>query len=123
MRSRARACAGTRGTPTIPDRGQLAIRSRRERIPINRGSGTVEAFGAATVRNSSAANGRQERRLRSVPTETQRRELLDSALEQRLIIVGHSECAERKGLEVGREEKRVCLLLDFRGAPERDTPL
>lgn len=34
MRSRAGACAGTRGSPTIPDRGQLAIRLRRERIPL-----------------------------------------------------------------------------------------
>jgi hypothetical protein len=58
-----------------------------------------------------------------VPVELQRRESVDGALEQRRIIVGHSECAECEGLEVGREKQRLRLLLDFRRPPKGDQPV
>ena len=58
-----------------------------------------------------------------MPTESQRREPVESALEQRLVIVSHCERAEREGLEVGREEKRLGLVLDFGRAPQRDQPV
>src|SRR6266487_908706 len=58
-----------------------------------------------------------------MPTEFQRREPVESALEQRLVIVCHCECAEREGLEVGREEKRLGLVLDFGRPPQRDQPV
>jgi hypothetical protein len=55
--------------------------------------------------------------------EFQRREPVESALEQRLVIVSHCERAEREGLEVGREEKRLGLVLDFGRTPQRNQPV
>ena len=58
-----------------------------------------------------------------MPMELQRREPVESALEQRLVLVGHCECAEREGLEVGRQEKRLGLVFDFVRPPQRDQPV